>query len=122
VLQNVAVRGPLPAPNTGKAAHSFFDKTNLTLTGVSLLGQTADAVTTQRGLKHGLREGNSIARPFVNQGWAGQAGLAVVENSVQVGAMYLAHRRGFHRVERVLPILVGLASGFAAYRNLQINR
>src|ERR1700710_643538 len=30
----------------------------------------ADAITTQRGLGHGFREGNPIAAPFVNHGAA----------------------------------------------------
>lgn len=89
---------------------------------VSFLGQTADAITTQRGLVHGGREVNPIAKPFVDHGWAGQVGLAVIVNSSQMGAMYFAHRRGYHKVERFLPIAIGVASGLFAYSNLQVRR
>ncbi|MBS1815220.1 MAG: hypothetical protein JSS87_10130 [Acidobacteria bacterium] len=101
--------------------HAFWDHKNKVLFAVSLTGQAADAITTQRGLSHGRREVNPIARPFVQQGWGGQIGLAVIVNGAQLGVMYLAHRRGHHRVERVLPVVVGLASGAAAYSNLQLE-
>ncbi len=91
------------------------------LIGVSLLGQTADAITTQRGLRHGAKEGNPLGKPFVDQGWPGQICLAAIENGAELAVMYLAHRHGHHRLERLLPLAVGLSAGFAAYHNQQIS-
>jgi len=99
--------------------HRFFDKANVTLLGISLLGQAADAVTTQRFLHHGGLEANALSRPFVNQGWPGQIGLAVITNGAQIGIMYGLHKMGHHRWERVIPVAYTAASSYAGYYNLQ---
>ena len=112
--------------------HKFFDRFNIALMTASLLSQTADAVTTQRRLKNCWRnhpgemswacsdlEGNPIARPFVNEGWAGQVGLAVIVNSAQTMVMYAIHRMGHHRVERLVPLPLTIEGGIQAYKSLQ---
>jgi hypothetical protein len=114
--------------------HKFFDRTNIGLMTVSLLAQSADAITTQRRLAHCWRtnphandsffgcpqeEADPIARPFVTHGWGGQVSLAIIVNSAQTLVMYAAHRMGYHRVERAVPIPLTIESGIAAYRNLQ---
>ena len=111
--------------------HKFFDRFNIALMTASLLAQTADAVTTQRGLKNCWRtygrsywfcsnfEGDPIARPFVNQGWGGQVALAVVVNSAQTMVMYAIHRMGYHKVERLVPVPLTIEGGIQAYKNLQ---
>ena len=119
-----------PAPSN--PTHKFFDRFNIALITVSLLSQTADAVTTQRRLKSCWRnhpgemswvcsdlEGNPIARPFVNQGWPGQVSLAIIVNSAQTMVMYAIHRMGYHRVERVVPLPLTIEGGIQAYKSLQ---
>ncbi|MFZ0337245.1 MAG: hypothetical protein WAL45_04380 [Terracidiphilus sp.] len=100
-------------------SHSFFDRTNLLLFGTSLLGQSADAITTQRSLSHGGAEGDPLARPFVDQGWGGQVGAAVVENTSQIFVMYLLHKMGHHRVEKTVPLADAFVHGYEGYHNLQ---
>jgi len=117
---------------SGNPTHKFFDRFNIALMTAGLLAQTADAVTTQRRLKNCWRthpaelswvcsdaEGNPIARPFVNQGWGGQIGLAVIVNSAQTMVMYAIHRMGYHRVERMVPIPLTIEGGIQAHKNLQ---
>jgi len=115
-------------------AHRFFDSENLAMMTVSLLAQTADAITTQRRLGRCWRsnptphdplfgcaqmESNPIARPFVAHGWGGQLSLALIVNSAETAAMYAIHRMGYHKVERVVPLALAAGSGIEAYRNLQ---
>lgn len=97
--------------------HRFFDRTNLALLGVSLLGQTADAITTQRFISHGVSEEDPLARPFVKFGWSGQIGLAVINNGAEITGMYGLHRMHQHRIERIVPLAIAAASGVMAYRN-----
>jgi hypothetical protein len=100
-------------------AHRLFDRTNLLLIGVSLLGQSADMITTQRFHSHGIQEGDPLARPWVNKGWGGQIGLAVLYNSAQIGVMFSLHKMGHHRVERLVPLVAGTEGAYRGYRNLQ---
>ena len=99
--------------------HRFFDRTNLMVIGVSLLGQAADAITTQRFIAHGQPEQDPLARPFVKYGWSGQIGLGVLSNSAEIAGMYWLHRMHHHRIERLLPLPYAAASGVMAYRNDQ---
>lgn len=98
-------------------SHRFFDKTNLTVLAVSLLGQASDAITTQRFIKRGWQEGDPLSKPFVEQGWPGQIGLAVLDNTAELSVMYALHLMHHHRIEEALPIVFGAVSGFSAYRN-----
>jgi len=107
-----------PLVSDPKTSHPFFDKTFLFVNTVSLLGQSADAITTQRFLKHNEIEGDPLARPFVKYGWPGQIGVAVIVNSAIFTAEYGLHKMGHHRIERGLPLAVGAASGILAYNNL----
>jgi hypothetical protein len=105
-----------PRPDA-EPSHRFFDRTNFGLLGVSLAGQAADAITTQRFISHGLPEGDPLARPLVKYGWSGQIGLAVLLNGGEISAMYWMHKKHQHRLERILPLPIAAASGVLAYRN-----
>jgi hypothetical protein len=100
-------------------AHRFFDKTNVLLMTVSVLGQSADMITTQRFRSHGIQEGDPLARPLVDRGWAGQIGLAVIYNAAEIATMYGLHKMGHHTVERLLPIVPAAEGGYRGYNNLQ---
>jgi hypothetical protein len=101
--------------------HPFLDRTNQMLIATSLLAQAADAITTQRFLRHGIVEGNPIAAPFVKYGWSGQIGLAVLTNVGEIGGMRALHKMHLHRMERMLPLSLGSASAVMSYRNQQIS-
>ena len=104
-------------PKGSGRTHEFFGTSNLVLLGVSLLAQTADAVTTQRNLSHGALEEDPLAAPFVKYGWSGQIGLAVLTNGAQILGMYGLHRMGAHWIERAIPLSFAAASALSAYGN-----
>jgi hypothetical protein len=109
-----------PSYNEGPE-HAFVDRTNVMLIAESLLAQTADAITTQRFLRHGIVEANPLAEPFTKYGWSGQIGLAVLSNLGEIAGMRALHRMHQHRMERILPVAMGSASAVMAYRNQQIS-
>lgn len=97
--------------------HNFFDKANLAILAISLLGQASDAITTQRFLHHGDIEEDPLARPFVDSGWPGEVGFVIVENAGQLSVMYALHRMHRHRLERTVPLAFAADGAIAAYRN-----
>src|SRR3989440_9015128 len=64
----VATENVPDAPST-RRFWSAENKIELSIFAVQL---TADAITTQRGLSEGFREGNPLIRPLVTRGVAGQ--------------------------------------------------
>ncbi len=103
----------------GEQPHRFLDRTNLLFLAVSLLGQSAEAITTQRFHGHGGQEADPLARPFVDQGWGGQVGEAVIVNAAQILVMYRLHKMGHHSIERIVPLVRAFGGGYEGYHNLQ---
>ncbi len=114
--------------------HRFFDRTNVLMMTLGMLAQSADAITTQRAFGDCRRyyatinrpisscaqiESDPIARPFVSHGWGGQIGLGAMVNSAQALMMYGIHRMGHHRIERLVPVPLAIASTYLGYSNLQ---
>jgi hypothetical protein len=100
--------------------HRFFDVQNSL--GLALLGAglTGDALSTQKGLgRPGYHEINPIARPFV-QSRAGAAAYSAGSFALMGSGMYLAHKTGHHRLERVLPLAIAGWEGFLAARNYHV--
>lgn len=108
-----------PGPEIPAPAHRFMDRRNAVLLSASVLAQAADAITTQRFVRYGAVEGDAVARPLVEQGWPGQIALAGLFTGAEVGAMYVVHRWGYHRLERLIPAVDAIASGTLAYTNVQ---
>lgn len=98
-------------------AHRFLDRANLALITASVLGITADSVTTHDFTDLGIREGDPIARPFVKYGWPGQISLELLETSAEVAAMYGLHRIHHHRAERIVPVSLAAIHAAFAYNN-----
>jgi hypothetical protein len=111
----------MPPDTHQPPSHPFFDRANFAVLTISLLGQAADAITTQRFRHHGISEGDPLARPFVDQGWPGQIGLAVIDNGAQLSVMYALHRMHKHWLERTVPLVFGGDSAVNAYRNDSIR-
>lgn len=114
--------------------HKFFDRTNVLLTGMTAAATFADGLTTQRVNNitrleyvnvNGTRtlmnvsysEQNPIARPFVNQGWPGQAAACALTVGADLAVRGLLHRSGHHRLERILPFAFAATSATFAARN-----
>jgi hypothetical protein len=127
--------GPLTAPHHEEKLprHKFFDRYNILLLTAGVLAQSADAVTTQRGLSDCRRnivaslgpsdcahqEGDPLARPFVTHGWGGQVAFSGIVTSAEVLLMYGIHRMGYHTIERAVPVAQAINNSQAAYHNLQ---
>jgi hypothetical protein len=106
-----------PPVYNAKATHPFFDSANLTLITASVLGMTADAITTQRDMARGGVESDPFARPLVKYGWSGQIAAEGIEINAVVWGMYGLHRIHQHWIERIAPAGVATAHGFFAYKN-----
>ncbi len=93
-----------PVNTHANPTHRFFDTANIALLTADALSLTADDITTARFLHDGGQEGNPFSRPFVNNGWPGMTGQAILLEGAQVGLMYAAHRLHMHWLEGTLPL------------------
>jgi hypothetical protein len=102
------------------AAHRFFDVKNTLALSSLAASLTADALSTQKGLAYpGFYEMNPLARPFVSSR-AGAAAYSAGSFALLAGGMYVAHRRGHHKLERVLPFAVAGWEGWLSARNYHV--
>jgi hypothetical protein len=102
------------------APHGFFDATNTLALGSLAAGLTADALSTQKGLAYpGFYEMNPLARPFVSSR-AGAAAYSAGSFALLAGGMYVAHRKGHHKLERILPFAVAGWEGWLSARNYHV--
>jgi hypothetical protein len=65
----------------------FFTTLNDALLAGSALAISADAITTQRFIASGYREGDPLARPLVKYGWSGQVAASALELGAETLAM-----------------------------------
>jgi len=110
-----------PPVYEAKRTHPFDDTPNLILITGSALAMTADAITTQRDLTRGDREGDPFARPLVKYGWSGEISAMALEIGAEILGMYGLHRIGQHRVERLVPVSLAIAHGIFAYNNANVR-
>lgn len=83
--------------------HRFFDAKNAFAAGAFAVALAGDSWSTQRALEYpGVSEANPLARPFVSSR-AGQAVYSGSSLGLMLGGMYLAHKTGHHKLERVVP-------------------
>lgn len=107
-------------PVTPNPPHRFFDSVNLALTGVEGGALLADGITTQHALNRCPTvcwEADPFARPFVEAGWTGQIAGGTLFVAAEVGLRYLLHRKGHHRLERLLPFVLIAYSTTSAIHN-----
>jgi hypothetical protein len=100
--------------------HRFFDLKNSLALSSFAVGLAGDALSTQKGLDRGHREINPIARPFVNSR-AGTIVYSAGSFSLLAGGMYLAHKTGHHKLERIVPLGLAAWEGFLTYRNFHVS-
>src|SRR6266481_2157158 len=121
---NAPPEAPMPVvivkPALKPKTHRFFDATNTLGLGVIAASLTADALSTQKGLSYpGFYEMNPLARPFVKTR-GGAAAYSAGSFALLTGGMYLAHRTGHHKLERILPFAVAGWEGILSYRNYHV--
>ena len=103
-----------------KREHRFFDLKNSLAISSFAIALTGDSLSTQKGLdRAGYREINPIARPFVSSR-AGAIIYATGSFGLLAGGMYLAHKTGHHKLERIVPFGLAAWEGFMTYRNFHV--
>src|SRR2546423_401835 len=85
-----------PAPKAGD--HRFWDRQNKISFAVTAAIRSFDIAQTCYGLAHGARE---LTLP--TQSCAGVAGFVAAGQGGQLLGQWIAHRHGWHRLERVIP-------------------
>ena len=86
------------------STHRFFEHGNNIRFAVLAGLVAADGLTTQVALSGSgsFREMNPLARPFVNQGTAGQVAASAIGLGASTGTAYLLHKTGHHKLERLV--------------------
>lgn len=104
------VRRP-PAP------HKFLDGPNVLIFGVSAAMMAADLATTRQALQvPGTRELNPLAHSTTSF-----SALKIAAFGAGIGIAYAMHKTGHHKAERIVPLVLGIPSGFAAAHNAWIH-
>jgi hypothetical protein len=90
--------------------HAFFDAKNIALFSMGAAFVASDSITTQRMVGSGrFDEQDPIARPFVKNGWKGQALISAIGLGGSVGLSYVFHKFGHHKMERCVGLsLIGI--------------
>jgi hypothetical protein len=112
--ENMVVVEPPEKPQPQK----FWTVEKKVNTGIFAGLIAADAITTQKGLSQGYREGNPIARPFVNMGAPGQAAGAALGFGSGMGVVYILHRTRHYKVERIVMRLLVAGEGAVVANNI----
>lgn len=114
VPANPVPRAPFPLLEPGRPVQKFFDLKNSLAIATFGAALAADSYSTQRALAYpNLREGNPVAQPFVSSR-AGEIAYSAAGFALFGGGLYLAHRTGHHRVERIAPWIVAGWEGILA--------
>jgi hypothetical protein len=99
------------------STHRFFDKQNVTIFSIDAAIMAADLITTHRALEApGTREANPLMKTE-----ASSIALKFAGVGAGMGIAYMLHMSGHHRAERIVPVLLGAPSGFAAVHNAGIH-
>ena len=85
--------------------HTFWDKPNAIGFAVSGVAKIVDWAQSCQSLGHGSRE----VWMFTNSCF-GLVGIGIGGQGLQTGIAYGLHRRGHHKLERVLPYIVTLGN------------
>ncbi len=102
------------------ATHEFWDRGNITLYSAAAAAAAADFWTTRRVMANGGHEKNPLARPFAGSD-ATFAAYKAANVGGYLGLSYLFHRKGWHQLERILPMVAISTDGAAAGFNLKVD-
>ena len=109
-----------PSAPEPKPAHRFLDLKNSLAISSFAVALTGDSLSTQKGLAWpGYTEINPVARPFVRS----RAGAIIYSTGsfgLVTGGMYLAHKTGHHKLERIIPFGLAAWEGFMTARNYYV--
>jgi len=100
---SLAAAQELNAPSADLAAsHKFWDRETKLLFAVHASMEAADFALTHNALDNGGVERNPIAQPFMKLGTPGQVAFFAGGTAAAVGISYWLHKRGHHRLERLV--------------------
>jgi hypothetical protein len=109
---------PLIAPSAAETAgHKFWDRQTILLFSLHAGLEAADFGLTHHALANGQVERNPLARPFTNLGTGGQAAFFAGGTAATLGLTYWLHKRGHHRLERIVGMYAIADSGFGVIHN-----
>lgn len=109
-----------PSAPEPKPVHRFLDLKNSLAISSFAVTLAGDSLSTQKGLgQAGYREINPVARPFV-QSRTGAVVYATGSFALVTGGMYLAHKTGHHKMERIVPFGLAAWEGFLTARNYSV--
>jgi hypothetical protein len=109
-----------PAAPEPKPEHRFLDFKNSLAISSFAATLAGDSISTQKGLdRAGYKEMNPIARLFV-QSRTGAIVYATGSFGLVTGGMYLAHKTGHHKLERIVPFGLSAWEGFMTIRNYHV--
>jgi hypothetical protein len=100
--------------NDPTPSHPFWDKQNKIAFAVTAGIRTADIAQTCYGLAHGARE---LALP--TQSCAGVASFIALGQGEQLFGQWIAHRKGWHRLERIIPYVSAAPNAFGIAYSLR---
>ncbi len=98
--------------------HKFWDRKNILLHSAAAAAAAADFWTTRRAISRGGRELSPLARPFAG-GSAAFAAYKAGSWGTYLGLSYLFHRKGWHRLEHIMPAVEIATDGAAVGFNLR---
>jgi len=97
--------------------HKFWDHKKKFLFGGAAALVVADVWTTRRIISRGGHEFNPVARPFAGSD-AAFAAYRASSWGAYLGLTYLCHRKGWHRLEIIVPAVLISIDGAAIANNL----
>lgn len=100
--------------------HKFWDRENLLLQSLAGASAAADLWSTRRAISRGAVEANPFAQP-ISRSNAGLAALKMAGWGANLALCHLAHRKGWHKLERIIPVVSIAANGAAAAHNFRIR-
>lgn len=98
-------------------AHKFWDRETAILFGLHAGLEAADFGLTHHALAEGAVERNPLARPFTNLGTGGQVAFFAGGTAATLGISYWLHKRGHHRMERLIGLYSIGDSAFGVIHN-----
>jgi hypothetical protein len=109
-----------PAAPEPKPVHRFLDFKNSLAISSFAATLAGDSISTQKGLDQSrYKEINPIARLFV-QSRTGAILYSTGSFGLVTGGMYLAHKTGHHKLERIVPFGLAGWEGFMTIRNYHL--
>ena len=101
--------------------HKFNNKTTIVLFSADALVRTLDAASTRANLTNPCKCFTESNTAWASGTTPGQYAYSLGYVGVEYGLAYLAHRRGWHRLERAIPSIDIVYDGRAMMHNYAIS-